>query len=128
MGENGDIMDSREAAEADLTSTLKAWRSMGMTSEHQENLAIAKNVTNEEMGRYGEHAIEYSLSQKTRDTLLSHGRQDAAHALCNTKSLLDLNAKISSQLATLNSLMVLALCLLGVIVVKLYPQLLSGLH
>jgi hypothetical protein len=124
----GDIMDSREAAEADLTSTLKAWRSMGMTSEHQENLAIAKNVANEEMGRYGEHAIEYSLSQKTKDTLLSHGRQDAAHALCNTKSILDQNERISAQLRTLNLLATVSICLLAAIVGKLYPQLLSGLH
>jgi hypothetical protein len=72
--------------------------------------------------------MEYSLSQKTKDTLLSHGRQDAAHALCNTKSILDVNAKISSQLSTLNSLMIFVLCLLCSIVVKLYPQILSGLH
>ena len=121
-------MDSREAAETDLASTLKAWRSMGLTSEHQANLAVAKNVTNEEMGRYGEHPLEYALKQKTKDTLLAHGRQDAAHALCNTKSILDQNAKISSQLNTLNWLMVVVVCMLGAIVAKLYPQFVAALH
>ena len=97
-------MDSSEAAQASLTTTLKVWREMGLTSENHANQAIARNVTDEEMGRYGEHPLEYSLKQKTKDTLLAHGRQDAAHALCNTTSLLDLNAKISSQLNALKSL------------------------
>lgn len=102
---------------------------MGLTSEHQENLAIARNVTNEEMGRYGEHALEYSLQQKTKDTLLAHGRQDVAHALCNTKSILDQNARISAQLRKLNFMATISVCLLAAIVVKLYnPQLLFAGH
>jgi hypothetical protein len=123
------IMDSsRGTAEADLATSLKSLRDMGLTSEHHANLAVAKNVTNEELGRYGEHPLEYALKQKTKDTLLAHGRQDAAHALCNTKSILDQNAKISSRLNTLNWLMVVAVCMLGAIVAKLYPQFLPALH
>jgi hypothetical protein len=122
-------MNTREIAEVELASTLKAWRDMGLTSEHQENLAIARNVTNEEMGRYGEHALEYSLQQKTKDTLLAHGRQDVAHALCNTKSILDQNARISAQLRKLNFMATISVCLLAAIVVKLYnPQLLFAGH
>jgi hypothetical protein len=101
---------------------------MGMTSEHQANYLVAKNVADEEMGRYGDHPLEYSLQQKTKDTLLAHGRQDAAHALCNTKSIMDQNAHISSQLRTSNLLALLTVGMLVAIVVKLYPQLLSGLH
>jgi hypothetical protein len=121
-------MDTSETAEAELATTLKVWRSMGLTSEHKENLAVARNVTNEEMGRYGEHPLEYSLKQKTKDTLLAHGRQDTAHALCNTKSILDQNVRISAQLRTLNFLATVSICMLAAIVLKLYPQLLSGLH
>ena len=98
---------------------------MGITSEHQANYLIAKNVADEEMGRYGEHPLEYSLQQKTKDALLAHGRQDAAHALCN-KSIIDQNARIAAQLRLLNFLLLVTVCLLGAIVVKLYPQLLSG--
>jgi hypothetical protein len=101
---------------------------MGSTSEHQANYLIAKNVADEEMGRYGEHPLEYFLQQKTKDTLLAHGRQDAAHALCNTKSIIDQNARISSQLETLNLLALLTVGMLSAIVVKLYPEILSGLH
>jgi hypothetical protein len=62
------------------------------------------------------------------DLLLAHTRHDAAHALLNTSSLLEHGAKISAQLRLLNILAFASVCLLGAIVVKLYPQLLSGLH
>jgi hypothetical protein len=51
-----------------------------------------------------------------------HGRQDAAHALLNTTSILEQSAKISAQLRVLNVLALAAVCMLGAIVVKLYPQ------
>jgi hypothetical protein len=86
-------MGSHEDAHAALDSALKTWKSLGNKSEHSANYLIARNVTDEEMGRYGEHKIEYSLSQKTKDTLLSH----IAHALCNTKSILDQNERICAQ-------------------------------
>jgi hypothetical protein len=121
-------MDSREESEAALASALKTRKSMGITSEHQANYLVAKNVADEEMGRYGEYPLEYSLQQKTKNTLLAHGRQDVAHALCNTKSIMDQNARIAAQLRLLNFLVLVTVCLLGAIVVKLYPELLSGLH
>ncbi len=125
-----DCMSSGDEAMADLKAKLTVLTrpEYGGASAFQINYVTAQNILHEETGRYGEHEIEYQFSRKTKDTLLAHGRQDAAHALWNTKSLLDLNNKISSQLNTLNSLMVIALCLLGSIVVKLYPQILSWLH
>jgi hypothetical protein len=92
------------------------------------NLLVARTVLHEEMGRYGEQPLEYSLQPKTADTLLVHARQDAAHALLNTVSLLEHGAKISAQLRLLNVMAFISICLLGAIVVKLYPQILSGLH
>ncbi len=121
-------MGSREEATTALTHALKMQPRFGITGEHSANFIIAKNVLDEEMGRYGDHSLEYSLQQKTKDTLLAHGRQDAAHALCNTKSLLDQNAKISSQLKTLNLLVLLSVIMLAAIVAKLYPQFFPALH
>jgi hypothetical protein len=100
----------------------------GIRHVSKANLLIARTVLQEEMGRYGEHPLEYSLQPKTTDTLLVHARQDAAHALLNTASLLEHGAKISTQLRLLNVLAFISVCLLGAIVAKLYPQLLSGLH
>jgi hypothetical protein len=42
--------------------------------------------------RSGRHF--YNLDEKTRDILLAHARQDAAHAFFNTKSLLERVAEL----------------------------------
>jgi hypothetical protein len=97
--------------------------------DNWDNYAVARDVLHGELGLNGEPAQhEYYLDQATRDTLLTHGRQDAAHALCNTKSLLDLNGKISRQLRLLNLLLFVSVCFSGAVVVKLYPQIFGGLH
>jgi hypothetical protein len=101
----------------------------GIKHVSKANLLIARTVFQEEIGRYGEYdGIEYHFDQKTYDLLLAHTRQDAAHALLNTSSLLEYGAKISAQLRLLNILAFASVCLLGAIVLKLYPQLLSDLH
>jgi hypothetical protein len=69
---------------------------------------------------FGEYEVEYRFSQKTQDILLAHGQQDAAHALLNTTSQLEHAASMSAQLRFLNVLAVVSVCLLGVIVIKLY--------
>ena len=120
---------ARQDAAVALQATIRTQRSMGMKGEHWDNYAIGRDVLHGELGLNGEQPQhEYFLEESTRDTLLAHSRQDTAHALCNTKSLLDLNGKISSQLRLLNFLLLVSVCFLGAILVKLYPQLLSGLH
>jgi hypothetical protein len=121
-------MESREEAQIALDHALKMQPVFGLKGEHNANLVVAKNVVDEEMGRYGDHLLDYQLQQKTKDTLLAHGRQDVAHALCNTKSLLDHSAKISSQLRTLNIFAALSFVMLAAIVAKLYPQFFPGVH
>ncbi len=94
-----------------------------MKGEHWDNYAIARYTLHDELGMHGEHAQHtYDLSRDEYHTLLAHGRQDAAHTLCNTKSLLDLNAKISRQLRLLNILLFGSTCFLGAIVYKLYLE------
>ncbi|MGX4804349.1 hypothetical protein [Bradyrhizobium guangdongense] len=120
---------ARTEAENALKSSIEAQRSLGIKGDHWENYAIARNVLQEELGQHGDRIREaYGLTQDVADVLIAHTRQDAAHALCNTKSLLDKSAKISSQLSMLNFLMLLTVCLLGAIVAKLYPFVLGGVH
>jgi hypothetical protein len=110
---------AQQALEARLKSKL------GPKGEHWDNYAIAQNVLHEELGYHGEpEQPPYELNEATRDTLIVHARQDAAHALCNTKSMLDINLKISSQLRLLNFLVIITVGLLVAIVVKLYSHLL----
>jgi t-SNARE complex subunit (syntaxin) len=52
------------------------------------NAVVAKNVLHEELGYIGERREPYNLDQDTRDILLTHARQDAAHALANSYSAL----------------------------------------
>jgi hypothetical protein len=116
-------------AESALQATIRTQRSMGMKGANWDNQAIARYTLFQEIGLEGEPPSNpYDFDEFTRDTLLAHARQDAAHAVCNTKSLLDLNGKISRQLRFLNVLLLMSVCFLSTIVVKLYPQLLSGLH
>jgi hypothetical protein len=70
----------------------------------------------------------WSLRMEAFGGLAQHVRQEAAHALLNTSSLLEHGAKISTQLRVLNILAFASVCLLGAIVIRLYPQSLSGLH
>jgi hypothetical protein len=118
----------RMEAEKTLASALEMVPKSGLKSVSKANYLIAQNVVHEEIGLYGEYAFEYRFNQKTSDLLLAHGRQDAAHALLNTSSLLEHGGQISTQLRVLNALALAAVCMLGAIVVKLYPQILSGLH
>lgn len=50
----------------------------------QDNLdaATAQNVLHEDLGYFATKSAEYDLDQTTRDKLLAHARQDAAHAVC----------------------------------------------
>ena len=119
---------ARREAESALQETINSQRSMGMKGEHWDNYAIARNVLQEEIGLHGEPPREsYHFSQGTYEVLLAHSRQDVAHALCNTKSLLDLNQKISSRLGTLNFLAWIISGLLLLLVAKSHPQFFSGL-
>jgi hypothetical protein len=111
-----------------LQAAVKAQRSMGMKGENWDNYAIARYTLEGELGLNGQSAQHvYDLNRDEYNTLLANGRQDVALALCNTKSLLELNGKISRQLRFLNLLLLVSICFLGAIVTKLYPQILGGL-
>jgi hypothetical protein len=118
-----------EMAESELQRTIIGQRAIGMKGEHRDNYAIARDVLHGELGFNGKPVEdEYNLDQSKLDTLVAHGRQDAAHALCNTKSLLDLNGRISQQLKFANILLSISVCFLAAIVNKLYPQFFGGVH
>jgi hypothetical protein len=107
-----------------LQAAVRAQREMGMKGESWDNYAIARYTLEGELGLNGQTAQHvYDLSRDEYNTLLANGRQDVAHALCNTKSLLDLHGKISRQLRLLNVLVLVSVCFLAAIVAKLYPHL-----
>jgi hypothetical protein len=99
---------------------IRAQRAQGMKGAHWENHAVARYTLGGELGEPAQHF--YNLDEDKVNTLLAHGRQDAAHALGNTKSLLDLNARVSRQLWLVIFLLFVTVCFLGAIVYKLYQE------
>jgi hypothetical protein len=80
----------RTEAEAALKSMLQTSRKLGQTKHSELNLWVARNTFEEEIGRFGDdHLVDYGLDERKRDLLIAHGRQDVAHALCNTIHILD---------------------------------------
>jgi hypothetical protein len=126
------MRENREALmgqDTPLQVAIKAQRSLGRKGDHWDNHAVAIYTLQGELGLGGKSANHvYDLNQDEYNTLIANGRQDVAHALCNTKSLLDLNGRISRQLRFANVLLLITVCFLAAIVNKLYPQFFGGIH
>lgn len=69
----------------EVRAAIKAQREFGRRGPHWDNAAVGQVVLHEDLAE----GLDYGLYQEQTDRLLAHARQDAAHALCNTKSLLD---------------------------------------
>jgi len=85
----------------------------------QVNRTIAENVLNQELGRFADRHSPYHLDQETRDLLLAHTRQDAAHALLNTISMMEEIHRLKKTLRTLG--FALFVILVGSAVWKYWP-------
>ena len=72
-----------------LQSKLRVAREMGTKDPASINGITARNVLHEELGYFGETPHNYGLDERTRDALLAHVRQDAAHALLNSITTLN---------------------------------------
>jgi hypothetical protein len=89
MTGNTDPLKTSEAAKAQLAATLKSVRGLrGYPDQNADNALIAQNVLLEDLGHFGPNTPKYSFDSETRDRLIAHARQDAAHALINTSTLL----------------------------------------
>jgi hypothetical protein len=79
--ETGDQALKRQLSLAKETASSRDW-------DNISNAVIARNTLHEDLGRYSSGGHCYNLDQDTRDRLLVHARQDAAHALLNTISMM----------------------------------------
>lgn len=74
----------KQTAEEAYAAAIKAMRTVTHPSEVRRGFAdemLAENILHKELGYFSDPLAEYSLDQETRDRLLAHARQDAAHAL-----------------------------------------------
>jgi hypothetical protein len=83
------------------------------SNESARNFIIARNVLHEELGYYDERRSPYRLDDDTRDILIVHGRQDSAHALLNTDTLLKRVKELSKLVNMLFALNILLLAFLA---------------
>ena len=75
----------RRTAKEALRDTLQGQRVVGLKGSNWDNHAVALITLDGDLGRLSDRGgSQLNLDQSTRDTLLAHARQDAAHAVANT--------------------------------------------
>jgi uncharacterized membrane protein YccC len=80
--------EQAEKAEEHLRQQLSFARDMGTKDPSNLNSIAARNILHEDLGRFDTILHRYQLDDDTRNRLIAHVRQDAAHALLNTATLL----------------------------------------
>lgn len=112
-------MTSSREAESALRSQLKFIKDMG-GGRTQQDAAIARNVLHEDLGYYDGQQSIYNLDDDTRDRLITHARQDAAHAVISAASIYQEVLSIKRRVAFL---MVINVGLLITALLVAYPRL-----
>lgn len=70
---------------SDLKDHIEMLKEIGRRGAAWRGYAVAEYTVKQELNCNDSSIIlEYGLDDATRDRLIVHGRQDAAHALCNT--------------------------------------------
>lgn len=98
-----------------IADGLEAQRALGHKGDSWDNHAVAYATVESELGI---HKTLHDLDEATRNTLIINGRQDSAHALLNTTSLL----KRVHQLSRLVYLLLAAVVILGALVLPVLLQ------
>ncbi|MHC2454523.1 hypothetical protein ACVMIX_001164 [Rhizobium leguminosarum] len=100
-----------QTAEADLKVRLDAIRSLG-GDQAAVDAAIARNILHEELGQFEDSALAtYNLDDTTRDRLIAHARQDAAHAIMGIGTLTN---EVRSLRRSISAVVVLLVVLIAV--------------
>jgi hypothetical protein len=107
------------SSKAALLNAIQSQRSLGLTGDNWDNYAAAFSTLQREIGHFPDdtHLDCYEFDEAIRNRLLAHGRQDAAHALMNTASLLNRVVSLQRQVAALG---LVTLSMLAVIAWKLW--------
>jgi hypothetical protein len=77
-------MNKNKTGDEALRSELDAmaeWHAHGSDLTPQINEITARNVLRTDLGFYSDIPADYDLDEATRDRLIAHCRQDAAHAV-----------------------------------------------
>jgi hypothetical protein len=113
-------MEDIETADDHLKMHLAISKDMGWKDPNALNLVVARNVLQEDLGRFNGRLHPYHLDDDTRDRLLAHARQDAAHALGNTAALLDQIRSLRRTMFVLIGLMISSLVSVTALILLFY--------
>src|ERR1700733_4054595 len=96
--------ETADEALSGRVAALREWSSPHANLTKPTNQITANNVLKSELGEFADRDAlpTYRLDQGTRDRLLAHGREDAAHILLYVISLTDEIHQLKSALKTLN--------------------------
>ena len=98
-----------QSAEEGLKLALKAHKDFGLPGQFHENAVVARNVLHEDLGYYTEKPTDYGGDPNLICRLAAHARQDAAHALVNTDTIMDDLRRIKRRQWVVIALLVLVL-------------------
>ncbi|KQP07496.1 hypothetical protein ASF28_10090 [Methylobacterium sp. Leaf99] len=97
---------------------IQANRALGMKGDNWDNWAVGLLTTQHEI-EDDDGQIGYVLTDATRDKILRNGRQDGAHALANTTSILN---RVHQLTRLVYVLLVLVIAIGGALVYVLIRQ------
>lgn len=80
-------MDEKRTASEDLAARVGTIRAVQGDDMAAINAATARNILHEELGYFSDPQTGYNLDEGTRNRLLAHARQDAAHAVLSLGTL-----------------------------------------
>ena len=110
----GDFMEIKQSASEDLRARLGTIRAIQCDDLAAIDAATARNILHEELGYFSDPQTGYNLDESTRNRLMAHTRQDAAHAVLSLATLtLDVR-KVGRDVRTIKRLAWVAVILLAI--------------
>jgi len=101
------------SAEADLAIKLDIIRRLQGSHQASIDAATARNILHEELGYFTDEQTVYHLDEPTRDRLIAHTRQDAAHSVLAAAT----NAKALAELKRLLRIIIVLLLIITALMV-----------
>jgi hypothetical protein len=102
-------MSQEQTAKEALHATLRANKELGPQGSFARNGVVARNVPHEDLGYFSDLPSDYGGDPSLICRLAAHARQDASHALINTKTIMDDQRRIKRRLWVVIALLVVVL-------------------
>jgi hypothetical protein len=116
---------NEQSADEALKMQLRMSRDMlpvGSDKEASDNEIVARNTLHMELGYYTDRGPEYNLNEATRDRLIVHTRQDAAHALLNTITLMKEVRRINRRARITQISVAVLVCIAITFLISSWPR------